>query len=173
MKASASRHELPLLAYDVVIHLLDDPSLILVHRLLLGGFLLGGLVLLVLLLGGEDSETLASVTEHGDTLASGLPCVHVDVVDVGLGEVLGQVDGGGDRRIDVVLPGGLHVDPLPVVQVLSGDEEVGEVLVLPDLRVLVDVGLDDGGVDLVVIVMIREGCCPPLVGDGEDGLDTS
>ena len=70
------------------------------------------------------------------------------------------------------LPGSLHVEPLFVVEVLCGDEELGEVVVV-DHVVLVHVCLDDGGVHLVVLVVVGEGRGPSDVIGSEDGFDSA
>ena len=160
MQASASGHELPLLSDDVIEDLCNDSS---------SSFI--GLRFL-LLLGGEDSETFASVPEHGDSFASDLPCVHVQVIDVLLREVLGEVDCGTDGRIYVHLPGSLHVESLSVIEVLCGDEELREILIIGH-SVFVHVCFDDRGVYLVIFVVVGQGCSPPDVVRSEDGFDSS
>ena len=98
--------------------------------------LLDGLLLHLLrrAAGGEHLLVAPAVAIHRDALAVELVRQPVDLLDVLLGGVVGEVGGLGDRRVAVLLEGGLHPDVPLGRDVVRGDEHA-----LPLLRHLGEV----------------------------------
>ena len=104
---------------------------------------LGG-VFLDFLGGGAGREYLhvaAAVPVHRDAFTSEFERHPIDLLDLGLGGVIGEVDGFGNRTVIRFLEGGLHPDVPFSADVVGGDEDA--LPLFRDLRMTSMAGFGD------------------------------
>ena len=164
MQASAACHQLALLAYHVVCDKKDLASL---QSLACGDFLF-----LLLHICIEDTDPLAAIPENGNALQPFLVGVHVESFRLLHRESVRHVYRGADGGVDMLLPDGLHVDPLTVIQCHGCHKVVRQLRVALDAELL-HIGLHDLRVHLIVDICPVEGLGLSLIVVCVDWLNAS
>ena len=164
VQASAACGQFPLLTDYIVCHKKNLSSL--------QPFPGGDFLRFFLITRIQDTDSLASVTEYCNSLKSFLISVQIKSFRFLHRKSIRHVYSGTDGSVNMRLPYGLHIDPLPVIQRHSSHKVVRKFRIALQ-PVLFHITLNNLCIYFIVDIRAVQGFCLPLVIIRVDRLDSA